>query len=173
MRDIAERAVRYWRAQTRPTQSGDEGSMAQTDSNGHDSAAFTERMRAMLAESREHVEALAARRVALINEREGELARIKEDYKAKLDKIDGDLAAIRRIERAIDPEAHPKPPVPRANKRDSTHRTNAFTPSEDKRNTVLLALHERDKATVSQLAEAVGVSNTTVKFALDYMRDER
>src|SRR3954466_5277946 len=107
-------------------------SMAQTDSNGHDSAAFTERMRAMLAESREHVEALAARRVALINEREGELARIKEDYKAKLDKIDGDLAAIRRIERAIDPEAHPKPPVPRANKRDSTHRTNAFTPSEDK-----------------------------------------
>jgi hypothetical protein len=148
--------------------------MAQVEQ--HDVAAFTQRIEAMLSESREHVEGLAARRVALINEREGEIARIKENYRAKLDKIDADLAAMRRIERAIHPDA-PKPQRANgANGSTNGHRPAskppAFIPSEEKREAVLLALTERERATVVQLAETVGFSTTTVKFALDYMRDE-
>jgi hypothetical protein len=138
---------------------------------------FTDRVRKLIEDAREHVETLTARKVALVNEREAEVRRIRDDYKTRIDAIDAELAVVHRLERAVEGQGPGRPKAAT----NGNHNGNGngspaklpFRPSQEVLDRVLVGLSVAEKSAISPLADELRLSHTTVKAAVEVMREDR
>lgn len=141
---------------------------------------LSERARELVLDAEVEREALERRKAELLTEREAEVAKVREDYRGKLDEIETELALATRLRKALDPEgAKREAAAAKATKRERKAPAKPGAPSQNWRprpevfDRVFVALSEGHE-TVNDIAssEGVNVSTSTVKLALDHARDE-
>lgn len=128
-----------------------------------------DRARALLADARVEIIDLENRKAALNDERDEAIRQVREEFARKAHSINAELAMIRRLERALDPDiAARMTQGPRS--RRPTPKERNWTPAQDQQDAVLRALADGHEI-VSSIADQVDVSHTTVKYSLDAMRE--
>ena len=141
---------------------------------------LSERARELVLDAEVERETLERRKAELLTEREAEVAKVREEYRGKLDEIERDLDLATRLRKALDPEGAKRDAAAKAAaKRQRKAPAKPGAPSQNWRprpevfDRVFQALSEGHE-TVNDIAatEGVNVSTSTVKLALDHARDE-
>lgn len=132
---------------------------------------LSERVAELAAEATAERERLEEKRRRLIVVRDAAITRAREECARQTDEIKAELAAITRLEHALAP---PKPK--RRKSRDEAKGTpgapsQKWRPKEDVMLAVLQAM-TGGAETVNEIADAVPYSSTTVKLALDWLRED-
>ena len=145
--------------------------MADNDGAGR---GLVERARAMLAEAQAEVAELERQRDALTEERDEEIKQVRERYAERARRINGELAMVRRLERALDPDIAARTVLGKApaKKSSASPKERGWTPSEEQRRKIIRAMRVEGGETVSTIAEIASVSQTTVKYGLDALRED-
>lgn len=142
---------------------------------------LSERARELVLDAEVEREALERRKAELLTEREAEVAKVREDYRGKLDEIETELALATRLRKALDPEGVKREAAERAAAKRQRKAavvkpgapSQAWRPSKESFAMVYQALADGGE-TVNGIADMpfVTVSTSTVKLVLDYGRQE-
>lgn len=142
---------------------------------------LTDKARELLEAAQGEREELQRRKADLLSEREADVARVREQYRVRLDAVEAELELADRLWRALDPEGFKAERESRAKRngrgpgrppKEPTTTTNNWRPNDESLRVVLGAIVE-GKDTVGQIAKIRDVSSrATVDRAVNVLRED-